>query len=70
MLQLTFNPGPISVDIICIKNVRLTGEILSDLPFSSLPAFLDISEDFRHLVLTIGLSRKSNIFFRLALIRQ
>ena len=34
---------PISVDVICIKIVRLTDEISPESPFSPLPAFLDIS---------------------------
>ena len=39
--QIRQHVRPISVDVICIKVVRLTGEILSNLPFSSLPAFLE-----------------------------
>ena len=46
MAKICQHVRPISVHVICMKIVRLTDEISSNLPFSSLPAFLDISVYF------------------------
>ena len=43
--QIRQHVKPISVDVICINIVRLTGKISPESPFSLVPAFLGISGD-------------------------